>query len=42
MTETAQSLENLSMPTAEAKHKPYPAYRDSGIEWLGDVRELVG
>ena len=19
--------------------KPYPAYKDSGLEWLGDVRE---
>lgn len=37
MSEVAQNLENLSAPTAKAKYIAYPAYRDSGIEWLGDV-----
>ncbi|PIR18337.1 MAG: type I restriction endonuclease subunit S [Deltaproteobacteria bacterium CG11_big_fil_rev_8_21_14_0_20_49_13] len=39
MSEVARNLENLPIPKTKAKHKPYPAYRDSGIEWLGSVPE---
>ena len=28
----------MSMETA-MKYKPYPAYKDSGVEWLGEVPE---
>ena len=39
MTEVAQNVETLSVSTTKVKHKPYPTYRDSGIEWLGAVPE---
>jgi type I restriction enzyme S subunit len=39
VTEAAQNLEGLSAPTNKAKYRTYPAYRDSGIEWLGKVPE---
>lgn len=37
MSEVAESLENIPTPTAKGKYKAYSAYRDSGIEWLGEV-----
>ena len=24
------------------KWKPYPAYKDSGVEWLGEIPEALG
>lgn len=27
----------VATQTTESKHKPYPAYKPSGVEWLGDI-----
>ncbi len=41
MKESAQSARATrpSKPAAERRWRPYPAYRDSGVEWLGRVPE---
>ena len=31
------TLNGIEMATLTEKYKPYPAYRPSGVEWLGDV-----
>ena len=37
MTQTKQPSE--TMPSLTGKWKPYPAYKDSGVEWLGEIPE---
>ena len=38
MTETIQALETAAGVPSNG-WKPYPAYKDSGVEWLGEVPE---
>lgn len=33
---TREQLDNDSL-AGEGKYRPYPAYRDSGVEWLGEI-----
>ena len=30
---------NMGSAVAAERYRPYPAYRDSGVEWLGDIPE---
>ncbi len=34
---SAPSLETPTARSASGRWKPYPAYRDSGVEWLGEI-----
>ncbi len=38
MSEMMQAEETLSS-IEPSKWKPYPAYKDSGVEWLGEIPE---